>query len=88
MKITLDISDTIMIGDIWEENLQVKTEVVTRSNGFTQIVLGMNKSGLISLGKLFFHLAYVDTRKGTHYHFDESNLLEAGSTEIIVLKME
>jgi|WetSurMetagenome_2_1015567.scaffolds.fasta_scaffold878790_2 hypothetical protein len=61
MKMTIDIPDSTMIADIWEENLQAKTEVVTTSYGLKQIILSMNKSGLISLGKLFFHLAYVDT---------------------------
>lgn len=88
MKITIEIPDTNMIGDIWEENFKVQTEVISNKSGYTQILLGMNKAGLISLAKLFFHLAFVDQRPGTHYHFDESNLLESGSKEIIIMKIE
>lgn len=88
MKISIEIPDTNIIADIWEENFKVQTEVITSNSGYTQILLAMNKAGLISMARLFFHLAYVDQREGSHYHFDESNLLESGSKELIVMRIE
>lgn len=49
-------------------------------------VIEANKEGLLSLAKQL--TAMAETAPGTHIHYDDSNSLEEGSTELIIAKTE
>ncbi len=65
----------------WEDDYKIS---VRAENGAT--VISANKAGLISLAKQFTALAAEDGRN--HYHLDEHNSLEEGSSELIIEKVD
>lgn len=65
----------------WEYGFEI--EVKSEGNN---IVILANKAGLVSLAKQLFTLAQDNEPSGSHFHFDDSNSLEDGSTELIIEK--
>ena len=64
----------------WEDGFKIS---VHAENGMTTI--SANKAGLLSLAKQFTALAEQD--ECDHYHLDEHNSLEDGSSELIIEKL-
>ena len=62
----------------WVDNFKIK---VRQEDGAT--VISANREGLLSLAKQLETLA----KEGGHYHLDEHNSLEEGSTELIIEKI-
>jgi hypothetical protein len=65
----------------WEDGV----EIAVKNDRDTMIILA-NKAGLISLAKQLLTLAQDNVPSGFHFHFDDSNALENGSTELIIEK--
>lgn len=85
MKILLNISDQVVENGLkidWENGFIVKTKF---ENG--QFSVTANKEGLISLAKQLLTLAQETVPSGQHFHYDDYNSLEDGSTELIIQKM-
>jgi len=55
---------------------------VNQETGIT--VIKANKNGLVSLAVQFLTLAQDNIPPGVHIHFDDSNSLENGSSELII----
>lgn len=66
----------------WETDFAVK---ITVEKGVT--TLSANKEGLISLANHLLNLAQDNVKPGTHFHLNEYNSLDKGSTELIVEKV-
>ena len=66
----------------WEDNFSIKVEIIDGD-----VVLKANKEGLISLSNHLLNLSRDEFWSGYHFHLDESNSLEDGSTEIIIEKI-
>jgi hypothetical protein len=66
----------------WEPGAIIETRI---DDGAT--VIRANQEGLVSFARLFLTLANEQVPSGSHWHLDESNSLEEGSTELIVEKM-
>ena len=65
----------------WEEGFMIRVHI---DNG--SAVISANREGLLSLAN---HLASLaDEAPGSHFHLDEYNALEEGSTELIVERTE
>jgi hypothetical protein len=84
MEIKLEIpeySPDIGMKYNWEAdfNIEVKYE-----DGI--VVLKANKAGLFSLANHLLNLAQEEIPIGYHFHFDEGNSLEEGSTDLIIQK--
>ena len=52
----------------------------------SEVMIGANKEGLLSLAKQLTALA--DGMPGDHIHYDEYNSLENGSAEMIIVRTE
>lgn len=63
----------------WVEGFKIRAR---QEDGAT--VVSANREGLLSLAKQLETLA----KEGGHYHLDEHNSLEEGSTELIVEKID
>jgi hypothetical protein len=66
----------------WESDFEIRTRI--EDGG---MVLVANRSGLISLARLFLTLANPEVPSGNHWHLDASNCFVDGSVELIVEKM-
>lgn len=65
----------------WEEGFEIK---VTGSD--RNVMISANKAGLVSLAIQLLTLAQDEAPSNCHYHLDEYNSLEVGSTELIIQK--
>ena len=52
------------------------------------VILEANEDGLLSLARHLITLASSEVPAHTHIHFDDSNSLENGSSELIIEKLE
>ena len=66
---------------IWEHGFEIESNV----HG-NEITIMANKSGLISLARHLLTLAQDDVPAGSHFHLDQFNSLEEGSTEMIIVR--
>jgi hypothetical protein len=66
---------------IWEEGFEIESSV----NG-KEITIIANKSGLISLARHLLTLAQDNVPAGSHFHLDQFNSLEEGSTGMIIVR--
>ncbi len=85
MEIKLEIpqyDETIGLQSHWEYDFQIKAE-----QSGDEIFITANRAGLISLAVQLLTLAQEAVPAGHHYHFDEYNCLEKGSTALIIQKM-
>ena len=85
MNILLNISDQVVENGLkidWENGFIIKTKF---ENGQFNVIA--NKEGLISLAKQLLTLAQDTVPSGQHFHYDDYNSLEDGSTELIIQKM-
>ena len=83
MNILLNISDQVVENGLkndWENGFIIKTK-------YDQFNVIANKEGLISLAKQLLALAQDTVPSGQHFHYDDYNSLEDGSTELIIQKM-
>lgn len=83
MEIKVNIPEYIGDGlrSEWEEGFQIEVKIDRDT-----IVVLANKAGLISLAKQLLTLSQDNVPSGFHFHFDDYNSLEEGSTEIIIEK--
>jgi hypothetical protein len=51
------------------------------------VIIRANSAGLISLARHLLTLAQSDAPQGSHFHLNDINALEAGSTELILAKL-
>lgn len=65
----------------WENGFEIEIQNI---DGVVKIIA--NKEGLKSLANHLLNLAQDDVPIGYHLHFDESNSLEDGSSELIIEK--
>ena len=65
----------------WEDDFTISVEI---QGG--KVVISANEAGLRSLANHFIALADEKAR-GAHFHLDENNSLEDGSTELVVQKI-
>lgn len=65
----------------WEDDFTITVEI---QGG--EVVISANEAGLRSLANHFIALA-DDKARGAHFHLDENNSLEDGSTELVVQKI-
>jgi len=66
----------------WEHGFDLIT-----TNANNQISIKANKAGLISLAVQLLTLAQDNVPIGHHFHYDEHNSLETGSTELVIEKI-
>ena len=52
-----------------------------------EVTISANKAGLISLATQLLTLAQEEVPVGAHFHFDDYNSLEKGSSEMIIEKI-
>ena len=65
----------------WKDGFTVKVNVDNENT----VVISANKKGLLSLAKQLSALAAAEA--GCHIHYDEYNLLEEGSSPMIIEKI-
>jgi hypothetical protein len=65
----------------WENGFELQTNI---HSGI--ITISGNKEGLISLANHLLNLSQEEIPSGFHLHFDDSNSLEEGSSELIIMK--
>jgi hypothetical protein len=66
----------------WENGFEIQV------NGNESLVnISANKEGLISLAIQLLTLAQENVSSGTHFHLDQFNSLNDGSTELIISKI-
>ena len=85
MNILLNISDQVVENGLkndWENGFIIKTKY--ENDQFNVIA---NKEGLISQAKQLLAIAQDTVPSGQHFHYDDYNSLEDGSTELIIQKM-
>lgn len=63
----------------WEKGFEIL--VVENNGGF---VIKANRSGLVSLARVFLSLSQKDIPDGYHVHLDDSNSLEDGSKNLVI----
>lgn len=86
MKLSIEIPEYIEgegLTASWEPGFKIS---VTCDNSVVQI--SANKAGLISLARNLLTLAQDGYSVGHHWHFDEINSLEDGSSELIIDKSD
>ena len=66
---------------LWENNFCIKCSINNES-----VCIESNKEGLISLARHLLELAQDNVPEFTHIHLDEYNSLEAGSSELVIIK--
>ncbi|MBR6472723.1 MAG: hypothetical protein IKS99_03205 [Firmicutes bacterium] len=64
----------------WEEGFTIKV-----SSSEDEVLISANREGLRSLAN---HLLTLADEENGHFHLDEHNSLEKGSTELIVEKID
>lgn len=64
----------------WEDGFEISVRIENEAT-----IIGANKAGLLSLAKQFTALAEQDGNG--HYHLDEHNSLEDGSSELVIEKV-
>jgi hypothetical protein len=82
MQVKLDIPSYSPLEGLkisWNNGYEIS---VSHDNGVT--IIRANKEGLISLATQFLTLAQENVPVGTHVHYDDTNSLEDGSSELIV----
>lgn len=88
MKITIEIKDYDPpqhgIQLIWEPGSRIQCQYDSNRS----LVIKANELGLISLARHLLTLAQKGVPSGRHLHLDESNALEDGSCEIILVKSD
>ncbi|MBO9203263.1 MULTISPECIES: Imm32 family immunity protein [Niastella] len=85
MKITIEIPDYKPERGVeykWEDGFEIKA---VSDNG--AIIITANKEGLTSLANHLLNLAQDIIPARYHLHFDVSNSLQEGSTELIIEKI-
>ena len=65
----------------WEDDSAIRCTIEG-----TQVIIDANKGGLISLARHLLELAQDNVPHHTHFHLDEFNSLEDGSSELIIVK--
>ena len=65
----------------WEDGFSLRCTVQN-----SEVLLEGNKEGFISLARHLLELAQDHVPEYTHFHLDEYNSLEDGSTELIIVK--
>ncbi len=65
----------------WENGFEIETKI---TDG--EILISANRAGLISLAKQLLALAQNSVPQHYHFHLDEHNSLEEGSTPLIFQK--
>ncbi len=65
----------------WTEGSEIRVKI--RDNN--EVTVSANREGLLSLARQLLTLA--DGEPGDHIHYDESNSLEEGSSEMIIEKV-
>ena len=65
----------------WTDGFEIS---VKSENG--EVIISANKEGLLSLSRQLAALS--DEKCGSHIHYDEYNSLEAGSSELIIVKAD
>lgn len=86
MKIEIDVPDYSSEGGMrmeWENGFTILVQV----QGGT-IHIQANRAGLVSLARHLLTLAQSEVPLGHHMHFDDSNSLEDGSSEMIIEKIQ
>jgi hypothetical protein len=73
-------------GDGLRSEWEYRFEINVKSDE-NNIVISANKAGLISLAKQLLTLAQDNVPSGCHFHFDDYNSLENGSTDLIIEKI-
>lgn len=68
---------------VWEDDSSIKCTVTNDA-----VLIEANRDGLVSLARHILELAQDSAPDGTHFHLDEFNSLEAGSSEMIIVKKE
>jgi hypothetical protein len=84
MKIELPIPEYKKeegIESYWENGFEIGV-----SNLNNEIVISSNKQGLISLAIQLLTLAQDTVPIGSHFHYDEHNSLESGSSNLVIEK--
>ena len=61
----------------WKDDFMIKVKIETGA-----AVISANREGMLSLAAQLSALA--DSKIGEHIHYDESNSLETGSSELII----
>ena len=86
MKLSVEIPEYLEgegLASSWEPGFKIS---VRCDNNVVQI--SANKAGLISLARNLLTLAQDGYGAGHHWHFDEINSLEDGSSELIIDKSD
>ena len=65
----------------WDNNAEIEVTIENKS-----VLLFANKEGLISLANQLLELSKEEFPIGYHFHLDQYNSLEEGSSEIIIGK--
>lgn len=65
----------------WEDGYSLRCTVQN-----SEVVLEGNKEGLISLARHLLELAQDHVPEYTHFHLDQYNDLEEGSSELIIVR--
>lgn len=65
----------------WDDGFEISVRVADQV-----VTISANASGLRSLARQLLVLAQERTPSGHHFHFDDSNSLEDGSTELVLEK--
>ena len=66
---------------VWEDDAAIKCTVNNNA-----VLIEANRDGLVSLARHMLELAQDSAPEGTHFHLDEFNSLEEGSSEMIIVK--
>lgn len=68
---------------VWDDNFFIEARISKNS-----VTIKANKAGLLSLARHLQALAKDEIPNRYHFHLDESNALEDGSSEIIIEKSD
>ncbi len=66
---------------VWDRGFSIRSRV---EDG--EVVVVANTAGLVSLARHLLALAQPEVPDGSHWHFDDTNSLEDGSTGLIIQK--
>ena len=66
----------------WESGFEIQV-----SGNETEVSISGNREGLISLAIQLLTLAQENVPSGTHFHLDQYNSLNDGSTELVISKI-
>jgi hypothetical protein len=85
MKVEINVPDYSKQNGLqmeWEDGSAISVEIANAS-----ILIEANRAGLVSLARLLLTLAGERVPAGHHWHLDDSNSLEDGSSDLIIEKM-